>query len=229
MLRPHEPDTVLWKHRRLQQVEGSAVALVLTRPPEIVSVLRIATDQSPVFVTFDSHPRQDHPEGAAFVLHNTLESAAAYLAELLKVDHALLNDPGLQWQAQLLAQFSAHVVAAQEDSAEQDDLADALVDASLVVLKLRAELAEAKSKISTLTSENGRLTEENTQLVARVEDLEEDVKRHIRRATFSQSNGDASAAQVAMSPGAMSSTASNSSSSSASHATVTTQIGRAHV
>ena len=88
VLRPHEPDTGPWKHRRLQQVESSAVALVLTRPPEIVSVLRIATDQSPVFVTFDSHPRQDHPEGAAFVLHNTLESAAAYLAELLKVDQS---------------------------------------------------------------------------------------------------------------------------------------------
>lgn len=153
-------------------------------------MFKIATDATPTFVTFDSHPRQKHPDGAAFIFHSSLDATASYLSDLLQFDPALLADPTLQWQAQLLAHYSAHMFVAKEVPTSSIDLLDALMEASLDVLTLKAEISELNVKNRTLESDNRVLTEENTLLEAKVEDLEEDVRRHIRRATFSETMGE---------------------------------------
>ncbi|THG96225.1 hypothetical protein EW026_g5570 [Hermanssonia centrifuga] len=170
---------------RLQQVSGSSGALILTRPPEIISVLNIHTDSKPVIVTFDSHPRSKHPDGAAFVFHPTLDAAASYLSDLLQFDRQLLADPSLQWQAQLLAHYSAHMFVAKDLPSSSSEFLDTLVAASLEVLALKAEITDLKSRNRMLESDTKHLTAENAQLEARIEDLEEDNRRHIRRATLS--------------------------------------------
>lgn len=180
---------------RLQQsVEGSA-ALVITRPPEIVSVLRIATEEArPIFVTFDSHPRKKHPDGAAFIFHPSLGAAAVYLSDLLQFDARILSDPNLQWQAQLLAHCSAHMFIARETPTSPSELHEVLLEASLGVLKLKAEVSDLTSRIRALDSDNRHLAEENTDLEAKVEDLQEENRRLVRKAAFSTTNGTSASA-----------------------------------
>ncbi len=148
-------------------------------------MLNIHTDLKPVIVTFDSHPRSKHPDGAAFIFHPTLNAAASYLSDLLQFDPQLLADPSLQWQAQLLAHYSAHMFVAKDLPTSSSEFLDTLVTASLEVLALKAEITELKSRNRMLESDAKHLTAENAQLEARIEDLEEDNRRHIRRATLS--------------------------------------------
>lgn len=171
-------------YRRLQQTDRSTAALVITRPPEIVSVLRVVADDDSIFITFDSHPRPKHPDGAAFIIHPSLEAAASYLSDLLQFDPALLTDPTLHWQAQLLAHYSAHMFVAKDVSPASADVINILIEASLSVLALKAEVAELNIKMRTLEEDNRHLTEQNAQLEARVEDLEEDAQRRVWRARF---------------------------------------------
>lgn len=83
--------------RRMEETareHKSSVAVVITRPPEIISVLCIETGDSikpHLFVVFDSHPRQFHARGAAFIFFKDSEASAIYVTELLKVDRALLQ------------------------------------------------------------------------------------------------------------------------------------------
>ncbi|KAJ3555966.1 hypothetical protein NM688_g2287 [Phlebia brevispora] len=169
---------------RLQQTERTAAALVITRPPEIISVFKTVINNGPIFMTFDSHPRQKHPDGAALIIHPSLEAAASYLSDLLRFDPALLTDPTLHWQAQLLAHYSAHMFVAKDVPPAPADLTNTLIEASLTVLALKAEVADLNGKIKTLESDNKHLAEDNAQLEARVEDLEEDVQRRVWRARF---------------------------------------------
>ncbi|KAF7800144.1 hypothetical protein EIP86_011389 [Pleurotus ostreatoroseus] len=66
------------------------------------------------------------------------------------------------------------------------EVMDALIDASLSMLLLQAKVSELESQCQTLELDNRQLAEENMKLEGRVEDLEEEVKRHVRRVTFSQ-------------------------------------------
>ncbi|KAI0692273.1 hypothetical protein BC835DRAFT_1357920 [Cytidiella melzeri] len=161
---------------RLEQSTPRSAALVITRPPEIVSILKIVTDSrmQPLYVSFDSHPRSKHPEGAAFIFHTSLDAAAFYLSELLQYDAHLLNDPALHWQAQLLAHYSAHMfVAGDSRLGTQQQQQVALIDASLEVLRLKVEVAELREKNRGLESDARNLMEENGRLEAKVEDLED--------------------------------------------------------
>ena len=55
---------------------------------------------------YDSHSRPSkHPNGSAFLFFPTLDQTADYLSELLHVDSTLL-DGGMNWQMQLLSQYS---------------------------------------------------------------------------------------------------------------------------
>lgn len=159
--------------------------LVITRPPEIICVLKIAVDSGAVFVTFDSHPRKKHPDGAAFILHPSLDAAATYLSELLQFDSRLLSDPNLHWQAQLLAHCSAHMFVAREKVASHDHFNQVLLDTSLEVLKLKAEIAELNSRVRILQLESEHLTMDNATLEAKVEDLQEENRRLVRKSAFS--------------------------------------------
>ncbi|EKM59293.1 uncharacterized protein PHACADRAFT_86563, partial [Phanerochaete carnosa HHB-10118-sp] len=171
---------------RLQQSMERSAALIITRPPEIVSVLKITTEEvRSIFVTFDSHPRKKHPDGAAFIFHPSLGAAAVYLNDLLQFDAHILSDPNLQWQAQLLAHCSAHMFTARETPTSPLELREVLLEASLEVLKLKAEISDLTSRMRALDSDNRHLAEENTDLEAKVEDLQEENRRLVRKAAFS--------------------------------------------
>lgn len=141
---------------------------VITRPPEIVACAR--TSQG-VFIVFDSHSRPEHPKGSGLFLTKSLERAARYLHNLLYVDSSVLSDSGLQWQAQLLANFSAHIFVS--NSSMQSDLpglTQSLLECSLEVLTLRAQVAD-------LTTQNQLLTEQSDRLEEELETLQDDHKR----------------------------------------------------
>ena len=89
----------------------------------------------------------------------SIDRAARHVNDLLHVDKALLSESGLQWQAQLLSNFSAHIFAANESLVVNDipALNDDLLEASLMILKLREELTQERLKNHSLAAENLRL------------------------------------------------------------------------
>lgn len=106
-------------------------------------------------MVFDSHPRQDHPDGAGFVFSNSISTTATYLSTLLAVDSRLLEDSSLQWQAQLLGNFSGHIfVAKQHSSIMPPDVVQTVLKSSLAILTLQAEVEDLRSQNSSLTTEN---------------------------------------------------------------------------
>lgn len=159
-----------------------STCVVITRPPEIIVCINIATPRSHVLVTFDSHPRPGkHPQGAAFIFMPRITAMATYLADLFHYDEHLLQDDGMQWQAQLLSNFSGHIFAARDDSGEPTDWEEAALQASFEVLSLRAEVAELKSQKSALDSENSHLNGEVSRLQNEIDEFATERWRHGRR------------------------------------------------
>ncbi|PCH41518.1 hypothetical protein WOLCODRAFT_70241, partial [Wolfiporia cocos MD-104 SS10] len=146
---------------------------IITRPPEIIACVKLATSYSDIFIIFDSHPRPEHPDGAAFIFLNSIDVAAAYLANLLKYDDRLLMDSSVQWQAQLLAHFSAHIFCARNALGTAAELTEATLEASLDVLNLRARVAELETQSKSLTQENERLNEDAARLEDEVAELKD--------------------------------------------------------
>lgn len=137
---------------------------MVTRPPEIVCLLKVATETKDVYVLFDSHPRHNHPDGAAFIFHPTLDAAATYLSELFKFDPRLLADSTLQWQAQLLANYCGHAFVIKSSLSDAANLLETILESSLAVLSLKAEVAELQRSNSLLQSQVENLSEENSKL-----------------------------------------------------------------
>ncbi|KDN38067.1 hypothetical protein RSAG8_09752, partial [Rhizoctonia solani AG-8 WAC10335] len=103
---------------------SAAAGVLITRPPEIISILHFpaslpvptpatfssaqSTPQPPlsnVFAIFDSHTRPTHPTGSAFVVSASIDQTARYLEKLFAVDPDVLEDGGA-----LLGAFDAHFV-----------------------------------------------------------------------------------------------------------------------
>ncbi|KAL5633659.1 hypothetical protein ACGC1H_003963 [Rhizoctonia solani] len=103
---------------------SAAAGVLITRPPEIISILHFpaalptptpatfssaqSTPQPPlssVFAIFDSHTRPTHPTGSAFVVSASIDQTARYLEKLFAVDPEVLQDGGA-----LLGAFDAHFV-----------------------------------------------------------------------------------------------------------------------
>jgi Ring finger domain len=137
---------------------NKSVAAILTRPPEVICLLKLPVSSSDVFAIFDSHPRPKHPHGGGLIFSISPSATANYLATLFQVDSNLLNDPELQWQAQLLTNFNAQVYVANEISKELDPylLDEALLECSLTILSMKLKLEEACRKVSDLESESRR-------------------------------------------------------------------------
>ncbi|KAI5122455.1 hypothetical protein M0805_008766 [Coniferiporia weirii] len=167
--------------RQLDSLVGDAnarcsSAVVITRPPEIVTCLKIAHPTKDVYVIFDSHPRPAHPDGAAFILYTSLKRAARYLAKLLPVDPRLLApNSGLQWQAELLGHVSGHFfMCASVDMRMSPDALCALLEANCALLSYKAQENEAKSQHSWLASENDRLNREFSRMDEQLEQAKHD-------------------------------------------------------
>ncbi|KAJ7656306.1 hypothetical protein DFH06DRAFT_991709 [Mycena polygramma] len=152
----------------LQSIPNDYAAVLITRPPEIVTCFKLPIDspagKQNVFIIFDSHPRTSHPNGAGLVINTSLDATAAHLDNLLAVDGRLLVDSSLQWQTQLLANFSGHFFVAKENMESAEDLTEAVLDSSLVVLRLQAEVADLKFQNSSLTRDRQSLETELGEL-----------------------------------------------------------------
>lgn len=169
------------------QEAPTASAIVITRPPEIITMLKFSAEgrATPIFVSFDSHPRRKHPQGAAFIFHPSPEAAALYLTELLQFDRSLLSDPAFQWQVQLLAQYSAHVFIAKDvPQCRQEpncfNVVEAYLKPSLDIMTLRAELTELRDRNRALNMEVESLNRDNRLLREQARDYEDGI-RYLKR------------------------------------------------
>lgn len=136
---------------------STSAAVMITRPPEIIACLRIHTSKGDVFLIFDSHIRPNHPYGAGFILNTSMDATAAYLAALFKMDkHSTDNDTHrqFQWQVDLMRHFSGHIlISKRSNGSEQENANQTLLESSMTILKLNAELAAMKSENAFLTTE----------------------------------------------------------------------------
>ncbi len=138
----------------MNNLESSAVAII-TRPPEIIACLKLRLKTRNVFIIFDSHPRPSYPNGAGMMVSPSIESTARRLTELLPtVD---LPDSFLQWQAQLLANYSGHVFVPHGVEMSTPTLWQAVLESSLAQLSMQAELTDLRSQNDLLKSEQQRL------------------------------------------------------------------------
>lgn len=176
-----------------QTTPARSTAVIITKPPEILAVFAIVTNQPPprppvIFAVFDSHSRPiTHPNGAAFSFFGTARAGADYLARLLGFDVDLTRDKGMQWQAQLLSQLSAHCFVASDDDEEEPDKKQLEVDlfrADIATLEVRSALSEAKTELGELKDlvsrtrgENGRLGDEVKMLRIQLESARKALKK----------------------------------------------------
>ncbi|KAL6309201.1 hypothetical protein BKA93DRAFT_425367 [Sparassis latifolia] len=143
----------------MKAIPVSCVA-VITRPPEIIACLKLSVGPQTVFIVYDSHCRPSHPEGAGFTLSSSIRDTAVILSDILPVDSHLLSHGDLQWQAQLLANCSGHIFVSRGLLSTSADLTQTVIETSLTLLALRAEVNDLKSQQSELAAENKRLLTE---------------------------------------------------------------------
>jgi len=95
--------------------------------------------------------------------------AAAYLSDLFAYDENLLNDPSLQWQAQLLGYFSGHILLPLK---EEPSTTDILLESSMALLSSYADVAREKARISELCEKVNELERQHRFLEERTKHLE---------------------------------------------------------
>ncbi|KAJ1306568.1 hypothetical protein OPQ81_007569 [Rhizoctonia solani] len=154
---------------------NDTTAALITRPPEIVAILRIplstAKSTTPsnrddaVYAIFDSHSRPEHPTGAGLTLLPSIPAAAQHLTALLRVN-INTRSPALSWEAQLMSQFSAHLVRRAEwrqPLEERNSRMAAMYEANVGLLlgleareevkRMRSEMSELRDKLKKLERE----------------------------------------------------------------------------
>ncbi|KAH9961180.1 hypothetical protein BJV74DRAFT_871919 [Russula compacta] len=139
---------------------GSSAVAIITRPPEILACLKLRLTARNIFIIFDSHPRPSsgYPNGAGMIVSSSIESTARRLTELLPtVD---LQDSFLQWQAQLLANYSGHIFVPHSVDMSTPTLWQAVLESSLAQLSMQAEIADLRSQNDLLKSGQKRLENE---------------------------------------------------------------------
>ena len=142
-----------------------STAAIITRPPEILACLKMAVSPTlNIFIIFDSHPRPQYADGAGLLVFGKLEGAARALTELFPVVD--LSKSGLQWQAQLLSNYSAHILVPRPVHDRQAHFRHVAMDSSLEVLALRERARQTDATM-----------QENQRLERRVEELEQQLRR----------------------------------------------------
>lgn len=118
-----------------------------------------------IYLIFDSHPRPDHPNGAAVQIFpsSPTDEVADYLMDLFQVDDALIKDPNLQWHVQLLGQVSYHLLA---PAAASEPLSEYALNMQHLALIQRVN--EAERKLREVESDKRRMQ-------SKVFDLEQEV------------------------------------------------------
>ena len=149
------------------------VAVIITRPPEIVVCLVITTSLGNFFLVFDSHPRPLHPFGSGFIINSSLEATSRYLNELLAVDPKLFSDRTIRWQSDLLTQFSGHILVPRKTS-PSDNVDEILMSASMTILQLKADKVDSRRQ--RLSHE-----EERQELIKQIIGLERQLEASLDR------------------------------------------------
>ncbi|KAH7310392.1 hypothetical protein B0J17DRAFT_585986, partial [Rhizoctonia solani] len=144
-------------------------AVCMTRPPEVISVMHIPitrstdSDRTPwlstrraesIYLIFDSHPRPNHPNGAAVHIFPSQrrEDVAQYLMDLFQVDQEIINDPSLEWTAQLFGQLSYHLLAPLQAPEPLDEYA-----LNMRILEADHKRGSAEDKLKALETETRHL------------------------------------------------------------------------
>ena len=100
------------------------------------------------------------------IVSPSIEGTARWLDELLPtVD---LPDSVLQWEAQLLANYSGHVFVPHGVETSAPTLWQAVLEASVAQLSMQAENTELRSQNESLKGEQQRLESENKEAVAHI-------------------------------------------------------------
>ncbi|KAG8698776.1 hypothetical protein FRC11_014164, partial [Ceratobasidium sp. 423] len=168
-------------------------AVCLTRPPEVIGVMHIPIPRpagngwtpwttprrvESIYLVFDSHPRPNHPNGAAVHIFpsRSTDEVADYLMDLFQVDQEIMNDPNLEWTVQLLGQLSYHLLAPSEAREPTDEYAmnmrileenhkrtwteDKLKAAEAETRKLRSQVFDQQQAIAMLNFKDRRMHDE---------------------------------------------------------------------
>ncbi|KAF7969295.1 hypothetical protein HWV62_27771 [Athelia sp. TMB] len=122
--------------------------------------MKIALREKDVFAIFDSHSRPCYPHGSGLILNSSICGTAARLSSILPVDSRLMAQINMQWQTQMLANYSAHIFVPQDLNSTSEALTQALVTSSLKVLALQVENADLRSRNSALISKQRQLDAE---------------------------------------------------------------------
>ncbi|CAE6480007.1 unnamed protein product [Rhizoctonia solani] len=175
-------------------------AVCVTRPPEVISVMHIPIPQpttydwtprsdrriNSIYLVFDSHPRPNHPNGAAVQIFpsGSTEDVAEYLMDLFQVDQDIIDDPNLEWAVQLFGQLSYHVLAPALAPEFLDEYAlnmrileadrkrnwaeEKLRAADAETRKLRSKVFDKEQEIAMLSFNNRRKEDEVSNLRAQL-------------------------------------------------------------
>jgi RING finger family protein len=165
--------------RDMSDLDSSAV-VIITRPPEIIACLKLRLKPRNIFIIFDSHPRPSYPDGAGMIISPSIEGAAHWLTELLPSVN--LPDCVLQWQAQLLANYSGHMFVPHVVETSTATLWQADLEFSLAQLSMQAEIAELRSQNEFLKAEQQRLESELERAEARCQDRERLIRQQQQQA-----------------------------------------------
>ncbi|KZS88828.1 hypothetical protein SISNIDRAFT_469894 [Sistotremastrum niveocremeum HHB9708] len=143
--------------RRLQNFAGTAVpdlwssAVVLTRPPEIISIIFVPLNDPNlpgIFIVFDSHPRPTKETiGASMIVFPSASAAASYLSELFYMDPEILSSINL-YEAAQLSQYSAEFFVVNPNWSHQGD-EHALYVANFQLLGIRSGVTSGQRKSAT--------------------------------------------------------------------------------
>ncbi|KAF8752098.1 ATP synthase F1 gamma [Rhizoctonia solani] len=154
---------------RLDRESPGPRAIIMTRPPEVICVMHIpipeptpnywappqsARHAESIYLVFDSHPRPDHPNGAAVQIFSPdpIEDVSHYLMDLFRIDQGLFDDPSLEWTAQLLGQVSYHVLAPSLAQGPKDEYA-----LNMRILEANQKCTQAEEKLKASEAETRKL------------------------------------------------------------------------
>ncbi|KAF5388163.1 hypothetical protein D9615_000203 [Tricholomella constricta] len=149
--------------------KSSSSAVMITKPPEIVACVKIPTSRGNIFLIFDSHIRPNHPLGAGFILNSTVESTATYLVKLFKSEKPSSSDVGnpFQWQLDLVRQFCGHILVSKRSSDNDTTvLTQTVLESSMKILELTAEMANLKIENSFLAKELEKTNQKLSEMKA---------------------------------------------------------------
>ncbi|KAG8684162.1 hypothetical protein FRC11_012523 [Ceratobasidium sp. 423] len=126
-----------------------------------------------IYLLFDSHPRPNHPKGAAVQIlpSRSTDDVANYLVNLFQVDQDIMNDPDLEWTVQLLGQLSYHLLAPTPGRKPVDEYA-----LNMRILEGDWKRTQAEDKQKAAEAETRRLQEKIATLEAQDQKARDEIQ-----------------------------------------------------